>query len=157
MRERGQQDAEMLEEMDREMQRIADEVLRGYAGGLPSRGRYWQPRVDLHETGDSLVIKMELAGVRPEGLTVSLSSDGRTLSVSGERHETDGERSGRTRCYQLEIYFGPFERSVALPADVRVDRQLITATYSAGMLLVTLPKCAKHTVEVRTVAANAQD
>ena len=40
----------------------------------------------------------------------------------------------------MEIYFGPFERAVALPGGIRLDRDAIKATYKEGFLLVTLPK-----------------
>jgi HSP20 family molecular chaperone IbpA len=40
----------------------------------------------------------------------------------------------------LEIYFGPFERAIALPMDVSVDRDKISAVYRDGFLQVTIPK-----------------
>jgi len=70
---------------------------------------------------------------------VALSPDDRVLTVSGTRTEGHADREGRLRCHQLEIYFGPFERSVGLPG-VPVNRDAITASYRDGFLLVTLPK-----------------
>jgi len=40
----------------------------------------------------------------------------------------------------LEVYYGPFERIVPLPADVSVDRDQLSATYKDGFLKVVLPK-----------------
>jgi HSP20 family protein len=95
--------------------------------------------VDIHETDGQLLVKMELAGARSEDLQVSLSPDDRVLTISGTRAEARADREGRVRCHQLEIYFGPFERSIGLPG-VPLNRDEITAAYRDGFLLVTLPK-----------------
>ncbi len=85
-------------------------------------------------------LKMELAGVKADDLHVSLTPDDRILNISGARAEGQGDRDGRIRCHQLEIYFGPFERAVALPGGIRLNREAIKAAYREGFLLVTLPK-----------------
>lgn len=123
------------------MQQLSDEAFRGFfAMGVGGAGRFWQPLVDVHETGRAVIVKMELAGVRASDLQVTLSPDDRVLTVSGTRAEGQDDREGRMRCHQLEIYFGPFERSVALPAEVALDRDAIAAAYREGFLIVTLPK-----------------
>lgn len=142
---------DLFNQMETEMQRIADEALRGFFSDMPVPHRYWQPRVDVHETADSLVVKMELGGVRADNLQVSLSPDARVLTVSGSRDEDDEERANRIRCYQLEIFFGPFERRIVLPNEVRIDRDGITASYRDGFLVVRLKKREYAEPEVRTV------
>ncbi len=132
---------DIIRQMEREMQQVSDEMFRGFfaipAGGA---GRFWQPPIDIHETEDAVLVKVELAGVKADDLQVSLSPDDRLLHVSGSRSESAKDRDGRTRCHQMEIYFGPFERAVALPGGIRLDRDAIKATYKEGFLLVTLPK-----------------
>ena len=144
-------DLDLLRQMENEMQRIADETLRGFLTDVPIPNRFWQPRVDMHETPDSVLVKVELSGVNPEKLNVSLSSDDRILTISGERAEEDRERTDRIRCYQLEIYFGPFERDIILPGDVRIDREGIAASYREGFLLITLPKRNDRGSGVRSI------
>jgi HSP20 family protein len=127
--------------MEREMQMLTDEAFRGlFAMPVGASGRFWQPAVDIHETDDLLIVKMELAGARADDLQVTLAPDDRVLVVSGTRSELGADRDGRTRCHQLEIYFGPFERAIALPSDVDVDRDRISAVYRDGFLQVTIPK-----------------
>jgi HSP20 family protein len=133
-------DIDLLRQMENEMQRIADETLRGFLTDVPAPNRFWQPRVDMHETPESVIVKVEVAGVNPENLNVSLASDDRVLTISGERNEEDHERIDRIRCYQLEIYFGVFEREVVLPGDARINRDGITAQYKDGFLVITLPR-----------------
>ena len=91
--------------------------------------------MDIHETDNHLVVKMELAGARSEDLQVSLSPDDRVLTISGIRTESHADREGRLRCHQLEIYFGPFERAIGLPS-IPVNRDQITATYRDGFLQI---------------------
>jgi HSP20 family molecular chaperone IbpA len=42
----------------------------------------------------------------------------------------------------MEIYFGTFERNIALPARPEVDRDSVQASYRDGFLIVCLPKVA---------------
>ncbi len=132
---------DIIRQMEREMQQLSDEAFRGFfavpGGGA---GRFWQPPVDIHETAEAVVIKMELAGVKADDLQVSLTPDDRVLNVSGVRAETHTDREGRVRCHQLEVYFGPFERAIAMPSGLRLNREAVRATYRDGFLLVTLPK-----------------
>ena len=104
---------DIIRQMEREMQQLSDEAFRGFFA-IPAggAGRFWQP----------------------------LSPDDRLLNVSGSRSESAREREGRSRCHQMEIYFGPFERAVTLPSGIRLDRDAIKASYKEGFLLVTLPK-----------------
>ncbi|GIV20025.1 MAG: molecular chaperone [Armatimonadota bacterium] len=131
---------DILRQMEMEMQRLSDEALLSVFGPLGAAERFWQPPVDVCETEEELVVKAEIAGVQPDRINVSLSGDDRTLVISGIRAEDEEERRARVRCYQLEIYYGPFERHVTLPPDIPIERDNITATYRNGVLTVRLPK-----------------
>ena len=132
---------DLIRQMEREMQQLSDEAFRGFFA-LPTggAGRFWQPPIDIHETEATVIVKVELAGVKADDLHVSLTPDDRILNISGTRGESHGDREGRVRCHQLEVYFGPFERAVGLPSGIRLDRDAIKATYRDGFLSVTLPK-----------------
>jgi HSP20 family protein len=106
--------------------------------GFASAPRYllrhtWRPAVDVYEHEDGLVVVAELPGVVESDLQVT-AHHGR-LRLSGIR------RLPRVEDYkqplQLEIEHGPFDRHVALPADV--DPERIKATFKNGMLTVQLP------------------
>ena len=140
---------DLLRQMD-EMQRFTEETLMGFLES-PLANRFWQPAADVHETEPSIVIKLELAGVTASAVHVSLSGDGRRLSVSGTRTETGLERETRTACHQLEIYFGPFERTFLLPPEIEVDRDAITASLKDGFLTITLPRRQRTPVTTRTI------
>ena len=146
-------DTDLLRRMERDMQRMADEAMRAFLSGEPPPEHFWQPRVDVYETPDDVLVKLELAGVDSRTLRVHLSADGRHLVVLGERTEDDAERASRVRCYRLEIYYGPFDCRVQLPSGLRYQREAITARYSDGVLTVRLPKVAVQYVPVEPASA----
>lgn len=139
---------DILRQMEMEMQRLSDEALLSVFGPLGTTERFWQPPVDVCETEQAVVVKAEIAGVQPDRINVSLSADDRILVISGIRSEDEEERRARVRCYQLEIYYGPFERHVALPPDLSFDRENISAIYRNGVLTVRIPKRVQEEASV---------
>ena len=142
---------DVLRQMDTEMNRFTEDALMRFLDSPGAVGKFWQPASDIHETNSGLVIKLDLAGVTTDSVQVSLSGDGRYLAVSGVRAEPESERRARIACYQLEVYFGPFERTFVLPAEWEVDRDALSATLRDGFLTITLPK-ARTKIPVRTIA-----
>ncbi len=140
--------ADLFRQMEMDMMRQSD----------PSIGTvFFQPCVDIFETEEALVVKMEMAGVKPSRLQIELSADDRSLTVSGERGETSEEHLGRVRCHHLEIFYGMFQREISLPASILFDRDKITATYKDGFLTVLMPKKHQCAVEKRTIAISTDD
>ena len=133
-----------------DMFRQLEQEMRAPAGAT-MRGMMFQPGLDMYETADNLVVKLELAGVKPDRINIELSADGRFLTVVGERVEGAEDHRNRLRCYHLEIYYGRFERQIALPGNLQLDRDDIHANYREGFLLVTLPKLTAEPTEKRTI------
>ncbi len=98
------------------------------------RGDSWQPDVDIFETETALVVRVEIAGVRSQDLTVKV--DGQILRVAGIRPAPDGSQV--RRLHQMEIASGPFERRLRIP--IPFDRNGVSAHVADGFLTVTLPK-----------------
>lgn len=134
---------DLIKQMEFEMQRCSAEAMRRLLELPPDVREFWLPKTDVYETPDELVVRVEVAGIRRESLHVTLSSDDRILSIRGTRAERFIDDRRKVRYYQLEVYFGTFERDVPLPSDVPVDRNKLTATYRDGFLVVTLPKTAE--------------
>lgn len=97
---------------------------------------HFRPAADFYETAQGLVLRLELAGVKPE--TLSLSLAGQELVVQGRRLPPPPE--GIRRFIHLEMGFGAFERSFMLP--IPVDPQDVQARYLDGILEITLPRKA---------------
>ena len=120
--------------------------------GSPMRGMMFHPGLDMYETAHSLVVKLELAGVKPDRINIELSADDRYLTIEGERTEGYEDHRDRVRCYHLEIYYGKFQREIPLPGNLRLNREQIQASYRDGFLLVTLPKTKGDSPEKRTIS-----
>lgn len=101
--------------------------------------RFWEPNADLLEDGNFLILKAELAGVKIEDIQLSYVPDDHSISLRGVRPECDPEGSRREGIYQLEIFYGDFERTIPLP-DVAIDPEGIEAALKDGLLVVFIPK-----------------
>jgi len=94
----------------------------------------WKPLCDVLENDSEVLIIAELAGV-PAG-RIDVKVEGTSLVISGDRPEPSSE-ANRAFC-QMEISYGPFERTIQLPAQV--DAESARASYEDGFLQVRLPK-----------------
>lgn len=98
------------------------------------RGDRWQPSIDVFETEKAVVVRVELAGVKNSDVRVTV--DGDWLRIRGERRPPAGQDV--QRLHQMEIAFGPFERSVRI--GIPFDRSQVAASLDEGFLNVVLPK-----------------
>lgn len=134
---------DMLEELERDMRRMSDDILLQMFKMSSTSGEVWTPRVDVYETDESVVVKVCVAGLVSDQTELTLSGDNKYLILRGVRTENDEDKAGRIRYHQLEVYYGPFERIVQLPIDVPVDRDKLAASYKDGFLKVVLPKISQ--------------
>jgi HSP20 family protein len=94
----------------------------------------WYPPVDILESKDSYLIRVELPGMRNEDLKTEVN-DG-TLTISGEKKFE--EPANGVEYHRVERVTGKFSRSFHLPQTVKHDG--IKATYRDGILEVQVPK-----------------
>lgn len=147
---------DIVKQMEYEMQRCSAEAMRRLLE-LPGGGHeFWLPRTDVYETETDLVVRVEIAGIKRDSLAVTLSPDRRTLRIRGTRDEQHIDNRRKLRYHQLEVYFGPFEREVALPPDLQVDSENVGATYREGFLIVSLPKLSRQQV-ARTIPVEDEE
>jgi HSP20 family protein len=107
-------------------------MFRGWAGEGASRS--FTPAVDIYEEKDSIFVKAELPGVKPEDVRIDVENN--VLSIRGERKlEREEDREGYHR---LESSYGSFTRSFALPESV--DAQKVDAEINEGILTVRIAK-----------------
>jgi HSP20 family protein len=101
-----------------------------FTGAHGSQESFWSPRVDVYRSGDGWLIKFELAGIRPEDITIAF--DGSRLSVSGIRRDWFIEEGYDS--YSMEISYSRFERTITLFSEP--ERGSVSSEYHDGMLLV---------------------
>lgn len=97
--------------------------------------------VDIYDKGDAIVIQSTVAGVKPEDLDVSITSDSVTIRGRRERHDEVREDN----YYYKELFWGAFSRSVILPEEV--DDTAAEASLKHGLLTVRLPKKRRGVVQ----------
>lgn len=109
----------------------------------------WVPAVDISENKEGVRITVELPGVQPAD--VKLSVENSVLTVRGEKRSLHEEKTDRLHRYERQ--YGSFERTFSLPSTVDVER--IEARYDNGVLTVELPKAEKakpKTIEIKAQA-----
>jgi HSP20 family protein len=84
----------------------------------------------------------EFFGVRREDLRVSV--EGEVLHIRGVRRPPESREV--QHLHQMEIAFGPFERSVRI--GIAFERDQVSANLEDGYLSVTLPKRLPRSIEV---------
>ncbi len=128
---------DLLAEMDvlsAEMERLFYRLFHPKLAMKTLGGPSWQPLTDIYETEDSFVVKMELAGVKKEEVTIELK--GGTLRVRGMRRERPAEKI--KAYHQMEVNYGRFERVILL--RTAISREEIAAYFEDGFLQITIPK-----------------
>jgi HSP20 family protein len=117
-----------------EMDRLLNRFLEGQWEEKYPAGAQWAPSMDISETKDSLIAKLEVPGMDPNDLQISLQEN--LLTIKGDKRQEQEEQE--EHYHRVERTYGMFVRSVRLP--VTVDGSKVVASFKNGLLTVTLPK-----------------
>jgi HSP20 family protein len=109
----------------------------------------WSPALDVSETDEAVLVNVEIPGIDPKDLDISVVGD--TLTIRGEKTD-ETEQSGRNY-HRVERRYGSFTRSLTLPASVDADN--VTATVKQGVLEVRLPK--KEEARAKRIEVQGED
>ncbi len=101
----------------------------------------WSPPTDLFENEQNYIVRVEIPGMRQQDFSVTLENN--LLTISGVRPDTPERRA----YYQMEVRFGEFSTTVAIPGPVNVEDS--AAEYEDGFLVVTLPKSAPSKISIK--------
>jgi HSP20 family protein len=132
-----------------DFRRSFDEMFdRFLSGSWLTENQSNQPPVETYvdNTAKTFHCRMPLAGIDPKD--VQIHSQGRTLMVKGDRKM---DRREDADILQSELWYGAFERTVALPEGVDVDK--LNAEHHNGMLEITAPVAAsalRRRIEIKT-------
>jgi HSP20 family protein len=91
------------------------------------------PSIIISATDTKMVVRAEVPGMDLEAFEISVSAD--ILTVQGARITGEGLEGGWY--HRRERDSGGFSRAIRLPAEV--DGAQAEATYTAGVLTVSLP------------------
>jgi len=135
-------------EWQSEFERMQAEINRAFAEAMPSRWRpdrspVWHPPTDVYETNDSVVVLVEVAGLKEGDYELTLTN--RTLTVKGRRRDP----AEKLAYHQMEIRYGEFRTEVYLPWSLQDTDEGVTATYEDGFLRVELRKAQPRRIPVK--------
>ncbi|MBI5327449.1 MAG: Hsp20/alpha crystallin family protein [Deltaproteobacteria bacterium] len=92
------------------------------------------PVVDMFSTHDSIIIEIELPGVRQDEVDISILRS--TLTIRGLKYECFDEKKVNFVC--MERSFGRLFRVIDIPYPV--DTSVIKAVFRDGLLTITLSR-----------------
>lgn len=141
--------------MQEEMERMVRQML----GDAPATAGAWSPALDVEEDEDGFTLHVELPGVDPEQVEVSLEEN--VLTIAGQRdfYPTGGPEAplrppaerDTDRFRRIERRFGRFHRAVRLPD--RVDGDHVEARFAHGLLTISVPKAEESKPRRIAIAA----
>lgn len=94
----------------------------------------WNPKIDIFENADSMVLEAELPGMKQEDFELSFENN--VLTLKGERKFE--KRDEKDNYHRVERSYGEFTRSFTLPSTITVEDA--RAEFENGILTVTLKK-----------------
>jgi HSP20 family protein len=135
----------MFRRMQEDMDRMWSQFFGAPGAGGFGGSQRWAPSVDIDETENEYVVRADVPGVEAEDLEVVCLDD--RLVIRGEtRREEESRDRGRLRS---ERRYGRFERTLALPGDVKPDE--IQANFRNGVLELRLPKSEESRQKARRI------
>lgn len=103
----------------------------------------WMPAVDIKEEADRFLLDMDVPGVNPQDVEISMENN--VLTIKGSRAELQTEEKGNY--HRVERLKGSFYRRFNLPDTA--DAEAITANAKLGVLTISIGK--KKAQQVRKI------
>jgi HSP20 family protein len=137
MADRGSNPFEGVTDFFSELARMREYGVHGREHAHERRARThasaWVPPTDIFAREGDLVIRVEVAGVRPDDVDITFSQN--VLTVSGMRDTEEGT-GGRDSFYIRERFSGAFRRAVTLPEGTDDDQ--ISAEFENGIVEIVV-------------------
>lgn len=99
------------------------------------------PKVDVIEEEKTFEIHVAVPGMNKDEFKIDLNDN--YLTISGERKQSKERSEHLYRSFETQ--YGSFSRSFSLPENV--DGEKISAQYTNGILVVSVPKDEKKTLK----------
>ena len=122
-----------VETLHRQMNQMFDELMASERQSATS----WQPAIELQDTEDNLVLRLEIPGVDGKDIDIHVTRE--AVAISGEhRFEKKTQEKG---FFRSEFRYGKFQRVIPLPVPIQNDQ--VKADFKNGVLTLTMPKVAE--------------
>jgi HSP20 family protein len=126
-----------LVSIEDELNRLFGRTFAGVESTRPSATGTWMPSMDVFETEGEIVAKVELPGIEPGDVDVSVEDS--RLTVSGRREFSSEVKE--EQYHRVERRYGAFTRAITLPQTV--DTEKVEAHFDNGVLTIEVPKVEK--------------
>ncbi|MCZ2152563.1 MAG: Hsp20/alpha crystallin family protein [Bryobacterales bacterium] len=110
--------------------RVGASLLFYASNVLTPRDSILRPATDVYSTRTGWLVKMELAGVRPDDVAIHIHAN--VIEIHGSRRDTTCDEI--TGHYKMEIAYQQFSRVVELP-DL-LEARPVSVEFRDGMLLL---------------------
>jgi HSP20 family protein len=137
--------------LHREMNRLFDDVFRGFHSHVPALGRSssfdggW-PNVEVSDNEKEIRVTAEVAGPEEKDIEVLLE-DG-VLTLRGEKRAESEDEDRRFS----ERFYGRFERRIPFVDEIEDDK--VRAAFRNGVLTVSLPKTERAQAKSKRIPTN---
>lgn len=125
------------------VRQLQDDINRLFSGWSSSESSGatadWVPNVDINEFEDRFQLYVDVPGVDPKAVDITLESG--VLTISGERFAQAEKADENVIRRRAERGTGRFYRRFLLPESV--DAENVKATDRHGVLEISIPKQAK--------------
>lgn len=95
-------------------------------------GRLWNPAADVYKKEDGWLIKVDLAGICHDDLTIEIEDT--LLRIGGCRRDTFYKEGFSYQ--QMEITYSRFEKAIQFPCSIEASS--VDHDYQDGFLIITL-------------------
>ena len=121
----------------RELQREVGRIIESFDPFQVARRVQVYPPMNLYDAGDRYLLTAQLPGMTSGDIELTIT--GETLTMRGERKRPGGVKDESYR--RQERPMGRWSRTVTLPD--RVENEKVSASFSQGILTISLPKAAE--------------
>ncbi len=137
-----------------EMERLMSEMMRGFGGfarEFPGFEAGFEPRIEMYETPDEIVVRAEMPGLDKDSIDVKVR--GNYLIIKGVKKQEQKEE--KDNVFFSETFYGEFQRVIPLPVEVKEEG--IEAYYDKGILEIRLPKAEAARKEVKIIVKEPEE
>jgi HSP20 family protein len=129
-----------------------DRVFEGFGRHAPGAwpGETFAPQLDMTESDHTLKVTVELPGMDPEAVDISV--EGPVLTIRGEKTEEKHDPKDEKRI--VERRDGSFTRTVRLP--FAPDPEAVEARFAKGVLTLTMPTPPEARPSARKIAVTTE-
>jgi HSP20 family protein len=147
---RGFDPFEDLFRISREMEKMLSDITRSFGREFPEIGKF-EPRIEMYETPDEVVVKAEMPGLDKDSIDVRVRDN--YLIIKGTKKQEKKEE--KENVFFSESFYGEFQRVIPLPVEVKEEG--IEAIYDKGILEIRLPKAEAAKKEVKIIVKSPEE